>query len=147
MDDELKKVLDKILLFLSALALGLCLLVYFNFLDKLKIIEEWKIYISMSIFYVLVFIYGINKMFGLKNKVINFMSLLSLIFFAISPVIVGFILFYFKFLPFPKTKIIYPIIILILAIITIQLFDKSLSFFKRRKHSSTTKKEKSLNDL
>lgn len=135
-DGKSKKYLsDKMLLILSAIGLLFCLLMFWFFLDKLKIKEEWQFYIFMSILYVFVFIYGINKMFGLKNKVTNLVSFLLLIFFAIFPVLAGFIIFYFKLVSFPKRNFTYLISVLILLPTAAVCFNESLKFIERRKHS------------
>ena len=135
-DDKSKmKINDKVLLILSAIGLLFCLLAFWFFLDKLKIIEEWQFYIFTSISYVFVFIYGVNKQIVLKKKVTKFVSLLLLIFFAVFPIFVGFIIFYFKFLPFPKGFLTYIIIGFILLPISALCFDKSLKFFEGKKRS------------
>jgi hypothetical protein len=134
-DKSIKKSVDKMLLFLSAIVVSICLFVFLYFFSSTKISEEWEIFVLMSILYVFVFIYGINMQIGLKKKVTNLISILLLIFFAVFPIIVGFTIFYFKFLPFPKRNFTYLIIGLLLLPTSILCFHRSLKFFERRKRS------------
>jgi hypothetical protein len=145
---NLKKIfIDKILLLLSATAVGIFLLTFLFFLDKFNLIVDWKIYIYMSILYLFTFIYGAIKYIGLKQRMKNILSILFFVFFTVFPIIAGFTIFYFKFLPFPKRNFTYLPVGLFLLPTFLLCLDKSLKFLERRKRSSTTKKEKSLNDL
>ncbi len=124
---------DKVLLILSAIGVGLCLSIFWIALDKLKIKEEWQFYIFISILYIFVFTYGIHKVYGLKKKIKNLVSLLLLVFFTVFPILVGFMVFHFKILPFPKRNFTYLIGGLFLLPIAAVCFDESLKFFERRK--------------
>jgi hypothetical protein len=140
---------DKMLLISCAIVLLLFMLLYFYFLNKLGFKEEWIDFISISILYSIGFFYGVNKQIGLKKRVTTIAPILSMVFYLVFPILIGYLIFYFKILPFPKKGrfYIWTIILTVVASTTITCFNQTLKYLERRKRLTTTKKEKSLNDL
>lgn len=132
-NNNLKKIfIDKILLILSAIVLGLGILAFLFLLFKINLSEEWRKYILISITYFVAFSIGINKLFGFKKKVTNLVYLLLFLFYAVSPILMGFVILYYKLLPFPKRTFTYLILGLILLPTAAVCFDKSLKYLEGR---------------
>lgn len=130
-----KKIKDRMLLVLCAIVLLCCGLIYLQFLYKLKIGEGWIHYISMCIAYIFMFFYGVNKFVGLKKILSKKYPILFIIIFIVSPILIGFDIFYLKILPFPKRGrfYIYTIILTIVLSISITSFIQCVRYFERKK--------------
>lgn len=126
------KLVDRLLLLITAMGLGFAIFFFIGFLNSKAISREWILFIWGCIIYFISAVYATLKTIpikGYQQKNIYLLLLSSIILVSLSGI---FLIFYFRFMPLPSHLLPYMIGSIFWAIISINFFKYCLKLVKRR---------------
>lgn len=127
------KVSDKILLITSAAFVGLLLFYFLYFLNLIKLADEWIGFISGCIIYIVGFYYLLFTSRTVKKIPYRFVVLALSIAFIVLPIVIFYLLFYFKILELPKRMSVYLVFSILFVPSLSILFDYCLGLLVKKK--------------
>lgn len=127
-------ILDKTLLIITAIAVGISLLgLTFVLRDYFSIADDWVLFILWSLFYSVMFSYFAFTLSSFKKYPQKGLFLSVLVLITLTPVFLLLIIFYFDIVPLPNYLLPYLIGSVVLAPAFLMLFEYCLKELERRR--------------
>jgi hypothetical protein len=127
------KLIDKVLLLITALLVGLGIYGFIVFVHRIGIPREWILFVCGSVTYMAVMLYAAFTFRTFRKSSRRIIRLALLSFFIGAPILFAFTIFYSNLLPLPKNLVPYLFGGTFVAATSMVCFEYLLRFLERKK--------------